>query len=123
MDFIHAGGIMMYLLLAIALGVAVLAVRSWLRLRRGPADAVVETTIDAILFWSAYGVILGLLGTLVGLAQAAQAVERAGAVEVTLIWGGVKVALIPTIFSLVIFSIAFIIWFALRMRYRRLAVG
>jgi len=104
--------------------VVVLAGRSWLRLHRGTSDVVLETNIDAVLFWGAYGVVLGLLGTLVGVTQAATAISASGAstVGAALVWGGIKVALNPTIFSLVVFSIAFVVWFALRVRYRRVAV-
>jgi hypothetical protein len=118
-DYIRAGGHIMYPLVGIAIVVAVLAIRSWLRMRRaGGNDALLETGIDAVLFWGAYGVVLGILGTLVGVAQAATAIQAAGAASTALVWGGIKVALHTTIFSLVVFSIASVLWFALRVRYR-----
>jgi biopolymer transport protein ExbB/TolQ len=46
-----------------------------------------------------------------------------GTVTAALVWGGIKVALNTTIFSLVVFSIAFVVWFGLRVRYRRSAIA
>lgn len=121
LGFIRDGGYPMLVLLVIVVIAAVLVVRAWLRLRAltGP-DAKVETGIDAVLFWGFYAVVVGVLGTLVGVAQAAGAIERAQAVSTQLIWGGIKVALSTTIFGLVTFSLALLVWFALRVRYRHL---
>lgn len=120
MEFVRESGYMMYPLIGTTIIIAVMAVRSWLRTtgKRGH-DPVVETGIDAVLFWGSYCVILGVLGTLVGIAQAATAIEAAGEVSTSMVWGGIKVALNTTIFSLCVFSIAFVVWFALRVRYRR----
>jgi hypothetical protein len=124
MEYIREGGFMMYPLIGITVVIVVMAVRSWLRIRgRAGNDAVVETGIDAVLFWGSYGVVLGILGTLVGIAQAATAIQAVGTVTAALVWGGIKVALNTTIFSLVVFSIAFVVWFALRVRYRRSAIA
>jgi biopolymer transport protein ExbB/TolQ len=124
MEYIREGGVMMYPLIGITIVIVVMAVRSWLRIRgRAGNDAVVETGIDAVLFWGSYGVVLGILGTLVGIAQAATAIQAVGTVTAALVWGGIKVALNTTIFSLVVFSIAFVVWFALRVRYRRSAIA
>jgi hypothetical protein len=124
MDYIRQGGYMMYPLIGIAVVIAVLAVRSWLRISgKAGSDAVLETGIDAVLFWGTYGVVLGVLGTLVGIAQAATAIQAAGAATSPVVWGGIKVALNTTIFSLCVFSIAFVVWFGLRVRYRRTALA
>ncbi len=123
MDLIHAGGIFMWPLVAIA--VVVVALALWVAARIGKAEAadpVLETGIDATLFWGAWAVLLGLLGTFGGIYQAAGAIERAGAVSAPMVWGGVKVALITTLFGLTIFIVASLAWFGLRTWYRR-AVG
>ena len=106
-------------------GVVAMTVRSWLSVTRGERrpDAVVETRIDSVLFWGAYGVVLGILGTLIGIAQAATAIQAAGQVEAGLVWAGIRVSLITVIFGLLIFSIALVAWFVLRVRYRRTVMG
>jgi hypothetical protein len=121
MDLVNAGGFMMYPMIAIALAVAGMTVWSWrtLQVRQAGAVAVVETRIDSVLFWGAYGVVLGILGTLVGIAQAASAIQAAGAVSAPMVWGGIRVALITVIFGFLVFSVALVAWFALRVVYRR----
>jgi hypothetical protein len=123
MEYIEQGGYMMWPLIAIAIAVLGLSVWSWTSLpgNRTAADAVVETRIDSVLFWGAYGVVLGILGTLIGIAQAASAIQAFGAetVSAALVWGGIQVAMITVIFGFLIFSVALVAWFALRVRYRR----
>jgi len=123
MRLISDGGFMMWPMVAITFAVVGLSIWSWVSMPRDAAslDAVVETRIDSVLFWGSYGVVLGILGTLVGIAQAAQAIEMAGASSVNpaIVWGGIKVALITVIFGFLLFSFALVAWFGLRVRYRR----
>lgn len=118
------GGYMMWVILAVAVLVVGLGVRSWLRLREidGP-DPVVETGIDAVLFWGAWAVVVGLFGTFMGIYQAATAISSIGAqsVSAALVWGGIRVALTTTLFGLLVFTVASLGWIGLRTRYRRLA--
>ncbi|MFW6079734.1 MAG: MotA/TolQ/ExbB proton channel family protein [Gemmatimonadota bacterium] len=117
------GGYIMYPLLIIAVAVVALiavAVRRMAAASGGEGpDATIEVGIDAVLFWGAFGVVVGLIGTLIGVIQAAQAVALAGATNAALVWGGIRVALIPTIFALLIFGLASLGWFLLRSVYRR----
>ncbi len=119
-DYIAAGGYMMYPLVVV--GVLTLGLAAWSAYRlpavSGP-DPVLETGIDATLFWGGWALLLGLLGTFVGVYQAAGAIEAAGDVSASLVWGGIKVALTTTLFGLMIFTVAALLWFALRTWYRR----
>jgi biopolymer transport protein ExbB/TolQ len=109
------GGIVMYPLLVIALGVLWLAGRTaWLLTRSDRAAAEVDRPLQGVLFWGAFSVVLGLLGTVIGIIQIAQAIMLAGQVEAMLVWGGFGVALVTLIFGLVIFLVAALLWFALR---------
>lgn len=121
-QFIAQGGPFMYLLLAIA--AIILALTAWVAVRvrggEGP-DAVLETGIDATLFWGVWALLLGFTGTAVGMYLAAGAISRAGEVNPAVIWGGIHVALTTTLLGLVIFLAAALIWFGLRTWYRRAA--
>jgi biopolymer transport protein ExbB/TolQ len=119
------GGIVMYPLLVIALGILWLAARAaWLLSRRERTDAEVERPLQGLLFWGAFSVVLGLLGTAVGIIQIAQAIMLAGQVEATLVWGGFGVSLVTLIFGLLIFLLAAVLWFVLRQwSWHRLAQG
>ncbi|NIP77757.1 MAG: hypothetical protein GWM90_00550 [Gemmatimonadetes bacterium] len=120
--FIAQGGFFMYPLLLIALVIGGLAIWTTVRLRRGSGpDPVLETGIDATLFWGGWAVLLGLLGTFGGVYQAAGHIQRAGEVAPALAWGGIRVALTTTLVGLAIFIVAGLIWFALRVGYRRRA--
>lgn len=102
--------------------VAALTVWSAARLFRPGASADLHTKawLDAILFWGGFAVISGVLGTLVGIIIAAQSIEAAGAVRATLVWGGIKVALLSSAFGVLILALAALIWFVLQLRWRLL---
>jgi biopolymer transport protein ExbB/TolQ len=109
-----SGGIIMYPLLVIGIGVLWLVARTTWLLARGENAADVERPLQGILFWGAFSMVLGFLGTTVGIIQIAQAITLAGRAEAPLIWGGFGVALITLIFGMLIFLFAAVCWFALR---------
>ena len=84
------------------------------------SDLRTKAFVDAILFWGGFAVIWGVLGTLLGITMAAQAIEAAGAVSTRLIWGGIKVSLLTSEFGMLILVIAALIWFVLQLRWRLL---
>jgi biopolymer transport protein ExbB len=99
-------------------GYGITAARS-LRSASGP-DPRLEARIDGVLFWGGFGVVLGIIGSLIGVVQAARIIEAAGGVvEPILIWGGIRVALTSTIVALLVFGLAALAWFALRRGYAR----
>lgn len=127
LQFMREGGYVMWVILAATVLIGVLAVRVFLRTRRldGP-DPVVETGIDAVLFWGAWVVVVGLLGTFGGIYQAAGAISGlAEGVQVSaaLVWGGIHVALTPAVFGLLVFTVAALAWIGLRTRYRRMTAA
>jgi len=81
-------------------------------------DLHTKAWLDAILFWGGFGVITGVLGTLVGMVVGAQSIEAAGEVSSSLVWGGVKVALLSSVFGFLILAFAALAWFALQLRWR-----
>ena len=103
--------------------VVALALFSSFRLFRPGAtpDPHTKAWLDAILFWGGFAVICGVLGTLVGIIIAAQAIEAMGEVSTTLVWGGIKVALLTSVFGVLILALAALIWFVLQLRWRLLA--
>jgi biopolymer transport protein ExbB/TolQ len=110
-----SGGIVMWPLLAVGIGVLVLAARAAWLIHRGERPAAeAESTIQAILFWGVMSVLLGVLGTTIGIIQMAQAVGLAGGVEAPLLWGGFGVALVTLLFGLLIFVVSLPLWFGLR---------
>lgn len=117
MNFITEAGFTSYPILVCAALTVGLAIRAHLRIGTAdPSDARTVAGIDAVLFWGVFGAVVGLLGTLGGVAQAAGAIERAGSVSPSLAWGGLRVALHPLLMGLTLLSAALLLWFALRAR-------
>ena len=103
---------------------AVLLLSAWTTTRlfrpSASADLGTKAWLDAILFWGGFGVITGLLGTVIGIIIAAQFLEANSDVSATLLWGGIKVSLLSTAAGFVILAISAISWFTLQMRWRLL---
>ena len=117
-----AMGFMRYPLTFSLAAVVALALLSSFRLFRPRAspDRHTKAWLDAILFWGGFAVICGVLGTLIGIVLAAQAIEAMGDVSTTLVWGGIKVALLTSVFGMLILGFAALLWFALQLRWRLL---
>jgi biopolymer transport protein ExbB/TolQ len=118
-EWFQMGGVMMWPILVCALLVLGLAVRASLSLGRGTSarPARVLSAADAVLFWGGLGAVFGVLGTVVGAAQMAGAIERAGAIQASTLWAGIGVALITSIAGMVILIVALLLWMALRSVY------
>jgi len=124
LQLFREGGVMMYPLLILAVTVVVLTIRGGMRVRSASRpDAVLETGLDAVVFWGAWSVVVGLLGTIVGIYFAAGAIEAAPAISPQVIWGGIRVALITLIFGLLVFAVSAVAWFVLRTLYRKRVAG
>ncbi len=68
----------------------------------GVQTARLETNMSWIGFCIAVAPSLGFLGTVVGMVQAFDDIERAGDISPTIVAGGMKVALITTVFGLIV---------------------
>ena len=110
-----SGGILMWPLLLIGVGILVIAART-ARLLAHPEAHPAETDrrLQTILFWGGMSVVLGLLGTVVGVVEMAQYFVRAGSVHPPLVWRGLGVALVTLIFGLLILLASLLLWFGLR---------
>ena len=101
------------------LAVVALALRSLRLVRPGARpDLHAKAWIDAILFWGGFAAVSGVLGTLIGIIIAAQAIETAGGFSSALVWGGIKVALLSSALGTLILAFASLLWFGLQFRWR-----
>ena len=125
LEIFSNGGIMMWPITFCGIAVVALAGRAMWRMRAGSTEpmAAVRAGIDGVLFWGVYASVLGVLGTVVGILLAAQAVEAVGEVHVTLVSGGIKVALTTTIYGMLILLSGALLWFGLRQWHHREALG
>jgi len=109
----HAGGVMMWPILGAAVLVLGAAFDEGRKVRSGAGDA----EIGVVLAWGGLAAVFGILGTLVGLAQMADAYEKVG-MRGSIAWmwfgGGIKVSLVSSIFGFCVFGLSLLLWFGLR---------
>lgn len=119
------GGLMMWPITLCGIAVVALAGRAAWRMRSGRTEPLVAVRagIDSVLFWGVYASVLGVLGTVLGVLLAAQAVEAVGEVHVALVSGGIKVALTTTIYGMLILLGGALLWFGLRQWHHREAIA
>lgn len=119
-EWFMSGGVVMWPLLVLALGVLGLGIREAMLLRRpGDADGAYRTSPATILFWGGVSMLVGLLGTVVGIVIMARNVAVAGGASGSLVWGGIGVALVPLVFGIVTFLVAAFLWLPLDAWRRR----
>jgi len=83
--------------------------------RRSSADRS-AMTVHRILVWGVLNALLGILGTVLGLALTGRVVERMGAdVSPALLAGGIRVALSTSIFGLALLTLAVVAWLILQV--------
>lgn len=114
-------GIIRFPLAFCLLAVLGLGIYSLRRLSAAEGVPPVETGtwIDSVLFWGGFAFITGVLGSLIGVVVAAQAIEDGGGgVSQALIWGGLKVSMLSSVVGTLILAVSALIWFALHFRRR-----
>lgn len=122
-ELFNAGGWFMWPILACALlvlGISAKASRSFAR-NAGAERARILSASDAVLFWGGFAAVLGVMGTIGGIAQMASAIERFGGASAQTVWSGIKVTLVTSMAGLATLTIALLLWLALRaVQSRRL---
>jgi biopolymer transport protein ExbB len=76
----------------------------------GVMMARLETNLSWITLFIALAPMLGFLGTVVGMVQSFDAIEVAGDISATVVAGGMKVALLTTVFGLIVAIILQVIY-------------
>ncbi len=115
-------GFIRWPLLLAAVAVFALSIWSASRLFRPDprADLRTKAWVDAVFFWGGFAFLSGILGTVVGVIIASQSIEAAGQVSTSLVWGGIKIALLSSALGGLILGVAALSWFALQLRWRLL---
>ena len=86
---------------------------------RRPGSPRSRMRTHTILIWGFLNALLGILGTVLGMALAGASIERAGDVELSLVAGGMKISLYTTIFGLLLLTVAVVAWLVLQALQRR----
>lgn len=120
LDLFNQGGpLFMGLLTIILIIMLVVAIMNGMPVLKGNItdhDAT-RRKIGTIKSVGLLALIIGILGQLIGLFSAFQAIElKAVEVSPSLIAGGFKISMITTIYGLIIFTLSMLVWFGLNMK-------
>ena len=58
-----------------------------------------------------FAMITGIMGQMVGLFTAFDIIQKVEDINPSLVWGGLKVSMIPTLYGMLIYLLALLIWF------------
>ena len=113
MDFMVTGG--MYFTIPILLmGIVNVALFVWLLSFKLKNAEINKKHLDLIIFLGSFALIYGIFGQVLGFYEAAGAIQNAGEISPSLVWGGFKVSLIAPIMGFIVFLVSSIMWFILR---------
>jgi biopolymer transport protein ExbB/TolQ len=119
------GGMMMWFLLLIAILILALSIRKAVQLygKQEFPKSVLETGINAIIFWGAIAAVFGFFAHYLGVYYAMLAINAANDISPAIVAYGYSMSLITILTGLTIFIISAIIWFVLRWRYKQLSIA
>lgn len=112
-DLFYAGGpLFMGILTIILIALIATAVYSFIRIKR---DGSGPQSVSLVKEIGIFGFVFGIFGQFLGLYQAFTAIEAAGDVSPALLAGGLKVSMITTLYGMIIFVIAWLLYFGLKL--------
>ncbi len=80
-----------------------------------------DTNCSLIRGIGLFGLIFGILGQLIGLYEAFEAIQQIGDISPALVAGGLKISMITTLYGFVIFLIAQLIWLVFQYTKKEVA--
>lgn len=98
------GPLFMGILTLQMVGVFFLAIRYYMK------EEATKRDLDLVKSFGVFAMVTGIFGQLIGLFSAFQAINQVGTVSPAMLAGGLKVSMISTIYGVIIFLIAFVLW-------------
>lgn len=68
-----------------------------------------------------FALVFGIFGQLIGLYGAFSAIEAAGYITPSLLYEGLRMASLPTIYGIIIFLLSYLLWLGLDVRLNRIS--
>ena len=99
----------------ILLAGAAVAVKSLMSILNGGDVESIRKTIDYVRSIGLLALVMGILGQMIGLFSAFQAIEEMGSVSPALLAGGLKVSAITTIYGMICFVLCYLFYFGLSL--------
>tara|TARA_B100000941_G_scaffold120714_1_gene84864 strand:- start:163985 stop:164416 length:432 start_codon:yes stop_codon:yes gene_type:complete len=117
--FYMGGTLFMSILTIIFVAMIAVAVLNGIPVIRGEIESAEgRAKIAYIKSVGLFALVIGILGQLIGLTDAFRAIEAAGDVAPSLVYGGLKISMITTLYGFMIYIISFLIWFGLSWKLK-----
>ncbi len=117
--FYMGGPLFMGILTLIFVAMIVLAVINGIPVLKGEiGSAEGRAKIAYVKSIGLFGLVVGILGQLIGLFDAFKAIEAAGDIAPAMVYGGLKVSMITTLYGFMIYIISYLIWFGLSWKLK-----
>ncbi len=119
--FYEGGPLFMGILTIVFISMCVVAVVNGVPVLRGKIEDIegAARKISYIKSVGLFALIVGILGQLIGLFSAFNAIAQAGDISPGLIAAGFKVSMITTLYGFLIYIISFLLWFVLSFLLRK----
>lgn len=123
LTFFFKGGPYMWILLMIAIVIVVLSICKLIQVfgKKEVDPLQFQSGLNAILFWSAISLLVGLFAHFHGIYLAMQAISRAHDISPAIVAMGYSMSLITVLTGMFIFIISLLIWFFLRWRVHKIS--
>lgn len=120
MDFLFQGGPVMWIIVIFLIIDLVMLINAITKLfGNGEKDyTVIANNLNTARWMGSISAVTGLLGTLMGISQAAKAISEASAISPAIIWGGMHIALMPFIFGVYIFILTSLVVLFLKRKIK-----
>lgn len=124
-QFFREGGEMMWIFLVLALLILYLSIKKAIQLYNKDTlpKSVLETGINAIIFWGAIAAIIGFFAHYLGVYYAMIAISQANDISPAIVAYGYSMSLITILTGLTIFIFSAVIWFVLRWRFKQISIA
>jgi len=118
------GGMMMWILLILTILILILSIKKAIQLyvNQELPKTVLETGINAIIFWGAIAAIFGFFAHYLGVYYAMLAIFQANDISPAIVALGYSMSLITILTGLTIFMFSAVIWFVLRWRFKQISM-
>ncbi|MDZ7607244.1 MAG: MotA/TolQ/ExbB proton channel family protein [Cyclobacteriaceae bacterium] len=109
-EFHYVGGMLFMSILSLSLTIILaVTVLNILRLLKGRYKGKQLLSINDIKAFGIFAIVWGVFGQSIGLFSALQAMEAAGDISPAMVYGGLKVSFVTTLYGMFIFLLAWLI--------------
>lgn len=112
--FMEGGVLFMGMLSIVLLAILVLAVRNIVLVAKNEKEeSVFNSQVGYIKSLGLFALVLGFLGQFIGLFSAFSFIAEAGTISPSMLAAGLKVSSIASIYGMIIFLVAYLLWFGI----------